>query len=73
MFEQLSGAYVRSSSNAMKLSPKSRISWALATAGPTRLALAERGILAGNGCCIFAIAFPGLKEGNMADDRELWL
>jgi hypothetical protein len=67
------GAYARSSSNAVKHSPKSKTLWASATAGPTRLALAERGILVGNGCCIFAIAFPGRKEGNMADDRELWL
>jgi hypothetical protein len=30
----------------MRLSPKSRISWALATAGPTQLPLAKRGFLA---------------------------
>jgi hypothetical protein len=36
--------------------PKLKTLWASATAGPIRLPLAERGILAGNGCCIFAIA-----------------
>src|SRR3977135_4068666 len=41
MFEELSSAYAKSSSNAMKHSPKSRISWASATAGPTRLAPAD--------------------------------
>jgi hypothetical protein len=36
----------------MKHSPKLKTLWASATAGPTRLALAERGIPAGDGCCI---------------------
>ena len=42
------GAYARSSSNAVKHSPKSKTLWASATAGPTRLAPAERGQMTSN-------------------------
>jgi two-component system response regulator ChvI len=41
--DQLSSAYARSSSNGIRLSPKSKTSRATATAGPARLAPAERG------------------------------